>query len=342
MKKNGLKKINLALQGGGAHGALAWGVLDALLQDDRLEIDSICATSAGAINAVILAGGFCKGGRAGARHALSEFWHAVCEYGISLSPVKRNAWEEWFNIPLEYSFGYGLFNYFTRLLSPYQFNPLNYNPLQELLERYVDFDNLKQAEHLKLFICATNVKTGKIKVFEQQDISIQAILASTCLPYLFQAVEIDGESYWDGGYMGNPAIFPLIYNSAIHDILIIHINPVIRATIPRNAVEILNRINEISFNSSLMREMRAIAFITKLIDQDWLKEKYRNRLKRIYLHSIRTDEIMEHYSVASKFNTDWNFISTLFELGSNAAKKWLKQNFGKIGKESSMDVAEFL
>ncbi len=330
------KKMNLALQGGGAHGAFAVGALDHLLQ--HIEIDSVSATSAGAVNAVVLAQGMIRGGNEGARKALFEFWRDVSDCGEIYSPVKISFWESLFGVHAENSVAYQTFNWMTENFSPYQFNPSNFNPLRELLERHIDFDQLRNTDKIKLFICATNVKTGKIKIFDNQELSVEAVLASSCLPYLFQAVEIGENYYWDGGFMGNPAIFPLIYHSAVRDILIMHINPIVREKVPETPVEIRNRMNEISFNSSLMREMRAIKFVTRLLDENWIKEEHRDQMKRIFIHSLRSDELMMEYSVASKFDTEWDFLSELFELGRIAGDKWFKKNHKKIGKSSTIDI----
>lgn len=337
-----IKKINLALQGGGAHGAFAWGVIDELLRDDRIEIDSISATSAGAMNAVAIAQGYLNNGKAGARETLHKFWREISDFGKLFSPIKITPWESFLGINPESSASYFMFNLMTKIFSPYQFNPFNYNPIHELLDSLINFDHIKSKDAIKLFICATNVKTGKVKIFNNQELCTKAILASSCLPDLFQAVGIEGEFYWDGGYMGNPAIFPLIYESTVNDVLIIHINPIVRESVPHTASEIMNRINEVSFNSSLMREMRAIAFVTKLLDDHWIKEEYYDRVKRMYIHSIRSDEIMRKFSVASKFNTDWDFLMQLFKLGNEAGVNWLKHHYDKIGNQSSIEIAEFL
>ena len=224
----------------------------------------------------------------------------------------------------------------TRLMSPYQFNPFNLNPLRDVLEKSVDFGVFKETRcRLKLNLCATNVRTGKIKVFSNTEITPDAVMASACLPFLFQAVEIDGEAYWDGGYMGNPAIFPLIYGCQSPDVLVVHINPMKRPDVPTTANEILNRINEISFNSSLMREMRAIYFVTMLIDMDVGKSL---SLKRMFIHAISSDEVMVGLSAASKLNADWAFLVDLRDAGRARAGQWLEENFDRIGRQSSIDI----
>ncbi len=336
------KKINLALQGGGSHGAFAWGILDQLLQDNRIEIDSISATSAGAINAVVLAQGITAGGNEGGRTALAKFWQDVSNHGRAANPYQNVFLESFYATPLYKGYVNFIFNMITELFSPYQFNPFNYNPLKDLLDKHIDFAEIKKTGKVNLYISATNVKTGKIKIFPNEEICIDAILASVCLPNLFQAVTVDGESYWDGGYLGNPAIFPLIYNSKVDDILIVHINPIERENVPTTVSEIWNRMTEVSFNSSLMRELRAIAFITKLLDEKKIKEEYAKDMKRVLLHSIRSDKILKEYSVESKYDTSWSFLLELFELGQKAGKIWLEQNYDKIGVASSIEVNEFL
>lgn len=340
--KSKTKKINLALQGGGAHGALAWGILDKLLEDDRVVFDSISATSAGAMNAAVLAYGLATGGNEGAREALKNFWSMISKAGDIYSPVKITPLEVLWGVKAENSLSYFFVDLMSKILSPYQFNPFNFNPLKDILEKTIDFNKIKTSKKLKIFMSATNVQTGKIKVFEKEDMSVEAVLASACLPFMFQAVEIEGEYYWDGGYMGNPAIYPLIYNSDCNDILILHINPIYRKHIPENAADILNRMNEISFNSSLMREMRAIAFVSKLLDNGWIKDEYRKNMKRLFMHAIRADVTMESFSVASKLNTDWDFIMQLFHEGRRQGASWLKHHFKQVGQESSIDINEYL
>ena len=329
------KTINLALQGGGAHGAFTWGVLDRLLEDARIAFEGISATSAGAMNAAVLAHGLAAGGREGARAALAGFWRGISEAAV-FSPLQPTPIERIFGSrALDYSPAFVLFDWVTRLLSPYRLNPANYNPLRQILARSIDCERLRQACPVKLFISATNVRAGKIKVFENRDMSIDAVLASACVPFLFQAVEIDGEAYWDGGYMGNPAIFPLIYGCESRDVVIVHVNPLNRAEVPTTAAEILNRVNEISFNSSLMREMRAISFVTNLVDGGMIQ--YRT-LKRMLIHSIADEATMSELSVASKLNADWGFLGELHRCGRDCASTWLAANFDRLGEQSTIDM----
>jgi NTE family protein len=336
-----VKTVNLALQGGGAHGAFAWGVLDRLIEDGRIAFEGISATSAGAMNAAVLAYGWTQGGRDGAREALAKFWRAVSDAALRYSPYR--GWPgaaQLGQFSLEHSPGYFLMDMATRLFSPYQLNPWNFNPLRDVLEEQVDFAALRQHSDIKLFLAATNVETCKVRIFQCRDITADAVLASACLPFMFQAVEIDGQYYWDGGYMGNPAIFPLIYDCAARDVVIVHLNPIVRPGCPRTAAEILNRLNEVSFNSSLMREMRAIAFVTGLIEQGKLPG---GEFKHMRIHSIRADEEMVHHGVSSKLNADWAFLTHLRDEGRAHAAGWLEQHFEQIGRASSVDVrAEFL
>jgi NTE family protein len=332
----GGRTVNLALQGGGAHGAFTWGVLDRLLEEEHLGIEGVTATSAGAMNATVLAYGMAEGGREGAREALARFWRRISDAAL-LSPLQPTLADRLAgNRALEHSPAFVMFDIWTRLLSPYQFNPFNYNPLRRVLEEVVDFARLSRKScPLKLFLSATNVRTGKVKVFDNESITADAVLASGCLPFLFQAVEIDGEAYWDGGYMGNPAIFPLIYNCDSSDVVIVHINPLERPDLPRTATEIMNRINEISFNSSLMREMRTIEFVTRLIDEGALPA---NRARRMRIHAIAATEEMARLSVASKLNADWSALTHLFAVGRRHAEDWLAASLDRVGQESTVDI----
>jgi NTE family protein len=332
----GVKTVNLALQGGGAHGAFTWGVLDRLLEDERIDFDGISATSAGAMNAVVMAYGLAAGGREGARTALANFWRRV-SHAAAFGPLQPSAFDRLVgNRRLESSPSFLFFDMMTRLLSPYQFNPLNVNPLRDVLKESVDFEMLRRNKcRLKLFLSATNVRTGKVRIFDNDDVTADSVLASACLPFMFQAVEIDGEHYWDGGYMGNPCIFPLIYHCDSADIVVVHINPLERKELPRSASEILSRINEISFNSSLMREMRAIAFVTKLIDE---KAVCSMELKRLYVHGIAADDVMQDLGHSSKLNADWQFLTALRDIGRERAKAFLDAHHGALGKASTVDI----
>lgn len=344
------KLINLALQGGGAHGAFAWGVLDALLEDGRINFDGISATSAGAMNATILAYGMVQGGNDGAREALHDFWENVSQLTFptelrkAMRLINENPVIAMFGGTdgLFYQYGFGVFNNFTEHFSPYQFNPLNLNPLKQVLDEKVDFDKLRRQSKIKLFICATNVKNNRIKIFSNEDLTVDSVMASACLPMLFQAVEIDGEFYWDGGYVGNPALYPLFYKTKTDDMLVVHINPIERDDLPTRPHEIINRVNELSFNSSLLREFRAVAFIQKMLNEGWIKDEFRHHIshQQFFMHSIRADKIMNEFCIASKYNTSWQFLCGLRDGGRATAKIWLENNFDNIGKCSTLDLRQ--
>lgn len=335
------KPVNVALQGGGAHGAFAWGVLDKLIEDGRLDIEAMSATSAGAMNAVVMAYGVSLGGMAGAREKLAEFWTEISRAGEIYSPVRTLPWEKWlqaYGFQSDFSPTFHAFQALTHLFSPYQLNPFNFNPLKDVLLKVVDFKKLARCNKAtRIFLSATNVRTGKIRVFHNEELSVDVVMASACLPYVFQAVEIDGEAYWDGGFMGNPAIFPLIYHGASKDVIIVHINPIERKKLPKTAAEIFDRMNEISFNSSLMREMRAVEFVTRLIDEGALDG---SKYHRMLVHSIRDDAEMAHLGVATKLNPDWDFLCRLRDAGRRRAALWLEKNFDRVGQDSSVDLAE--
>lgn len=329
------KKVNLALQGGGAHGAFAWGVLDKLLEDGRVVFDAVSATSAGAMNASVLGYGLTIGGAEGAREELEKFWKKISDEGAK-GPLQPSFIDKALgNHSLDYSPVFMMMDILSRIMSPYELNPMNINPLRKVLESSIDFNVLREGCPIKLFLSATNVRTGKVRMFENHEIGPDQVLASGCLPFMFQTVEIDGEGYWDGGYMGNPAIFPLIYGSETNDVVIVHINPLNRNEIPKSAKDIMNRINEISFNSSLMREMRAIAFVSHLIDDGQLQD---DKHRRMLIHSIQDEEFMNSLGVTSKLNPDWGFMQELKQVGQASATKWLDEHFKDIGVKSSTDI----
>ena len=334
------KTVNLALQGGGAYGAFTWGVLDGLLDDERLDFEAISGTSAGAMNAVVLADGLMRDGVAGARTRLEAFWRGVSREGSgagATADVMQSILGFW-HMP-----GFSPFSYFERLanlVSPYGTNPLNINPLRTLLEELVDFDKVRANDALKLFVSATNVRNGKVKVFSGHEITADAILASACLPFLFQAVEIGGEAYWDGGYMGNPALFPFFTETRSADILLVQVNPVRREEEPKTAREIMERASEITFNASLLREFRAIDFVNRLMDESRLDPK---RYKRNRLHRIDATHALAQFATTSKFDTSWRFFEELHEAGRKAAKDWLHRHYDDIGVKATLDLrAEFM
>ena len=329
------KPINLALQGGGAHGAYTWGVLDRLLEDGRLSIEGISGTSAGAMNAVVLADGYARGGVDGARERLAEFWKGVSrESGIPGAPhaIIDTIFGFW---KLPGMDRFGMMNAFSQVASPYTFNPLNINPLREVLERLVDFDQVHGCKDIKLFISATNVRTGKIKLFRGADVTADAVMASACLPLIFQAVEIDGEAYWDGGYMGNPALYPFFTETACHDILLVQINPIYRDEVPTTSRDIAERINEITFNASMLREFRAIDFVNRLLDERRLDAKQYSRNR---MHRIDADSALKKFGASTKLDTSWRFFQQLHDIGRDSASEWLDENFDAIGKEATLDL----
>lgn len=336
MAKAPPKKINLALQGGGAHGAFTWGVIDWMLEDSRFQIDGITGTSAGAMNAVVLASGYQTGGNDGARENLERFWRQVSRQSF-MSPIMRSpidvALGQW---SLDFSPSYLAFDLLSRFSSPYEFNPLNINPLRDVVDSVVDFDAVHHCSGLKVFVAATNVFTGKIRVFSEKDVNLDAVMASACLPHLFQAVEIDGEPYWDGGYMGNPPLYPLFYNTTTPDVMLIQINPVERRETPRSAREILNRLNEITFNSTLLRELRAVDFVGRLIEDGKLSQ---DEYRRIHVHRISADEL-KPLQASSKVNAEWAFLTELRNIGRRAAKTWIDEHFDAVGNRSTVDLRE--
>jgi NTE family protein len=334
------RSIDLALQGGGSHGAFTWGVLDCLLEDPSFDLCAISGTSAGALNAAVLATGFASGGRDGARQALSAFWRDVSDASGIFSPFsngQNRAADNPFGI--DKLPGYQWVSSFFRSFSPYEFNPLNLNPLRDVLRRHVDVAAMQRCE-IALFVTATSVHTGQARVFTGAELSVDALLASACLPFIFQAVEIDGEPYWDGGYTGNPALFPLIYDSRALDLLLVKINPLSRAGTPRRSMDIIDRLSEITFNASLIGEMRAIGFVSRLLRENKLDP---GRYKDLRLHMVADDAGLAPFNASSKFNTEPAFLEQLFDLGRAACSRWLRKNGKSVGLKSTLDIdTEFL
>lgn len=332
------KNVAIALQGGGAHGAFTWGVLDRLLEEEHIVADAMCGTSAGAVNAVTCAFGMHTGGPAKAKQLLEELWRKVSVSGGFL--FKPSMWDKYMGSGDIYnSPGYMWFNAMSQFLSPYNFNPFNYNPLRDILNDLIDFKELQSYTNKKLFICATNVKTNRARIFNNKEITVDAVLASACLPFLFQAVEIDGEYYWDGGYMGNPPIFPLITNTTVKDIVLIKINSININSVPTTARDISDRVNEISFNSSLINEMKLIHYRNELLRNGILKVD--NKINReIYIHTISGYDVLGQLNYSSKMNTSWDFLVQLKEKGREVASKWIENEFRKVGTQSTFDVEE--
>ena len=319
------KPVSLALQGGGAHGAFTWGVLDALLADGRIDPRAITATSAGAMNACAFAMGRMRGGPEGAREALEEFWKALSRAGGPFrTPLAGGAFA-WLDA-------------LNRLFSPYDVNPFNIDPLSDILSAQIDFDAVRACRETRLFISATCVTTGRARVFRDDAVTLEAVRASATLPFIHQAVEIDGEPHWDGGFTGNPALWPLFYEDTPADLLIVHINPMHRPGTPKTAEDITNRVNEITFNASLLAELRAIAFVIRLIGDDLLKDPAKARLRDILVHSIKADTALEAYPASTKYDTSWRFLTELCEAGRTAAQAWLETCADAVGQRSTVDL----
>jgi NTE family protein len=335
--KPGVKHISLALQGGGSHGAFTWGVMHRLISEPRLYIDGISGTSAGAMNLAVFADGFIKGRRQGAIDALTEFWGRIADLNalprsfLRGLPGLSDPWR------VDSDPTFMMMDFISRLWSPTQLNPMNLNPLGDLLEDLIDFEALRAHPDIKLFVTASNVRTCKSRLFRTAELSAETLLASACLPLLFKAVEIDGEAYWDGGYLGNPAIYPLINECSSSDVVIVQINPMNRPEVPVTARDILNRINEMSFNSSLVSEMFGIATVSSLIESGSLEDE---RYAAVRFHQIGAEAELAQYGALSKMNTERPFLEHLHELGFNTADKWIERNFDRIGWESTLDVLD--
>ncbi len=329
--------IDLALQGGGSHGAYTWGVLDRLLEEPWLKIEAISGASAGAMNGAVLVSGYMQGGPEGARAALDAYWGRVAE-AARFSPLQRSPLDRLMNRwSLDTSPAYLAMDLMSRMISPYSMNPFGHNPISDLLEKSIDFAHLGEAS-IKLFITATNVHTGRGRVFRNKDITPDVLLASACLPTMFQAIEIDGEPYWDGGFVGNPTITPLVRESDSLDVILVQINPTVRAETPRTAAQILNRLNEISFNSPLMKELRMIALLRQAADPGTGEGA---RWARMLMHKIATDKLAE-YGASSKLNAEGEFLTMLKADGRAAADAFLSAHGADLGKRSTADLDELL
>ncbi|SHG02588.1 NTE family protein [Kaistia soli DSM 19436] len=329
--------IDLALQGGGSHGAFTWGVLDRFLEEQRFKIDGISGTSAGAMNAAVMASGFATGGAEGAKATLEAYWRQVAD-AAQFSPFQRGPLDvllgRW---TLDTSPIFVAMDMMSRLFSPYDLNPTGRNPLRTILDEAIDFEALKRSE-IQLFITATNVRTGRGRVFRNGEITADVLLASACLPTLFQAVEIDGESYWDGGYSGNPTITPLVRDLESDDTILVPINPVERPGTPRSAAEILNRLNEVSFNSVLLKELRMVALLRQVADPGNTEGAQWARMR---IHMIRND-VMASLGYSSKLNAEWPFLTMLRDEGRNAASEFLTLHGDDIGRRSTLDLDRLL
>jgi NTE family protein len=337
------KTVSLALQGGGSHGAFTWGVLDRLLEDTRIEIKGISGASAGAMNAVALAHGFSVGGRDGARQSLKDFWDSVA----SKTPFASMRDAPPALIPEGADMGPSTSVKATvslaRFFSPYQLNPLDINPLREIVARQIDFERLRALGNIKLFVAATEVRTGRLKLFRNNDLTLDALLASACLPTLHRPIEIEGEAYWDGGLSANPPLFPLVHQCNARDLMVVLLHPSKRPDLPMTADEIWQRLTEISFTSAFFAELNGLA----LAKQEAELPRFafgglERRLRALNLHVIENDELMTQLSVHSKMNVEPAFINALREHGRNRAEAWLKRKFPFIGARSSVRLGRFL
>ena len=351
--------IDLALQGGGAHGAFTWGVLDRLLDERGLHYVAISGASAGAMNAVVFADGLLSGGRAGAQKALWAFWKAISRAAHGAPPADNpfyafflttgGGFPRWLtagpwaaSLEMWRKFADSL----TQTFSPYQWNPLNINPLVDILRASVDFERLNRTGEIGLFVSATNVQTGMLRIFRNSELSAEVVMASACLPQLFQAVEIDGNTYWDGGYLGNPPLLPLIAESDPSDLLIIQLNPASRKDTPRNAADIAGRLNEITFNASLLQELKNLARLKRALSEEPTDHRFRqdvfNRVRDLNVHRIAADEAAYILGLRSNLDPEWEFLMRLHGLGARAAEAFLKQHWGDLGKQSTLELDTLL
>lgn len=320
-----LTSLNFALQGGGALGALTWGVLDRLLEERGLRIEAISGTSAGAMNAVALASGWADGGRRGAQKALGDFWTAIGESGHSLPTPSR------------------LLIDLARLFSPHQLNPFDINPLRKIIADRIDFDALRSRRAIRLFIAATKLRTGSLKLFENRELSVDALLASACLPTLNHAIEIDGEAYWDGGYSGNPAIYPLLYGCRTRDIMVVRLQPLEREELPTSVDDIRARMTDFQFNAPFLREMRNFVLAKRAVEKQWLPMgSLARRLKRLNFHLIEADDLIGKMRSDKALNATPEFLLKLRDEGRRRAETWLERHARLVGQRSSVDLSAFV
>jgi len=333
------KKIAVALQGGGAHGAFTWGVLDKLLESDLFEIEGATGTSAGGMNAIALAQGLAKEGPDKARQELKEFWYGICQSGKNSALNNRGLVDKMMHKFTMYnSPGFLMFDYLSRIFSPYELNPMGFDPLKDVIQKHFDFDIIRNQNKCKVFLCATHVFTGTLKVFKTSDLKIESLLATACLPTIHSAVLVDGEYYWDGGFIGNPVFFPLIEECGDTDvdIVFIQLNPSVRNKLPTTSREIADRLNEITNNASVVREIRAIDFISRLRENKHLTEDA--PLKKVRLHLIEDESTFQDLGWSSKLNTEWEFLTHLFEKGRQAAAEWIKKRYDDVGEHSTIPM----
>ena len=335
-------KIALALQGGGSHGAFTWGVLDRLLEDPTLEIIALTGTSAGAMNAVVAADGLLGGGPEGARQRLREFWEAIGKmpgFGTPLWPLSGEAQSK---VNLDHTPAYLAWEAATRNLSPYQLNPMNFNLLREPLTKLVDFERLRAEKDLKVIVCATNALTSRRRTFDNRDISVDAVLASACLPHVFRSIIIDGEPYWDGGYTGNPAMLAILPPLPESDLIIVRIDPIVREDEPRTVGDIQDRETEVSFNATFWLEVTYLGFILKLRERGFLDDKVARRMDRLKFHCIQASQQFEKMPFSTKRNNSLAFLEFLFDLGRTTADEWLNGHREAIGQRSTIDLTKLV
>ena len=336
--KGDTKKVAIAMQGGGSHGAFSWGVMDRLLEDGRFEVEGLTGTSAGGMNAVAVVQGLMRGGNQGARDEMKAFWQRISEVGKNSSLNNRGPIDKMLGKYTMYnSPGYIIFDYLSRIFSPYELNPLQIDPLKDVISKSFDFEALRKYKGCKVYLCATHVFTGKLRIFSIDELQPECLQATACLPSIHNAVLVDGEYYWDGGFIGNPVFFPLIYDCETPDIILIQLNPTVREKLPTTSREIADRLNEITNNASVIREMRAISFITDLIEDGTIDA---SKIKKINMHVIEDEECFQELGWSSKLNTEWEFFTHLFEKGRTAADRWIKQNYDSVGKRTTAPMRE--
>jgi NTE family protein len=331
------KKVVVALQGGGSHGAFTWGVLDALLEKKDFFIEGISGTSAGAMNAVAATQGLLQNGNKGAQQMLQAYWEKIGEKGrkspLQFSPLDKAVKHfDMSNNPV-----FKMMQSIGGMFSPYQLNPKNVHPMRDVVEGLFDFKLLQEAQERKVFLCATHIATGKLKIFTGKELTSDAVLASACVPSLFQAIEVNGEFYWDGGFIGNPAIYPLLYNCDAVDVIVIQIRRVHDHVIPRTVHDINNRLGEITQNACLTREMRSIAYITKLIEDGVIPK---GRVKHLHMHLIRDDEFFGTLDRSSGFSADPDFLAYLRDAGRRCGEKWIKEHYNNIGVRTTANLGD--
>ena len=302
-------RLSLALQGGGALGAFTWGVLDRLLEEKDIAFDAVSGASAGAINAVIMSHGLATGGNEGAREALARFWKHASDAAPHHAGGRAPS---------------SLFDLSTRLMSPYQFNPLDINPLRALLAE-VDFEALREKKPLRLLIGATRVSDGRLRIFRETEITRDVVLASACLPLLHHAVTIEGEAYWDGGYAANPPLMPLVSTSRAADILVVQIIPTEGEELPRTSPEIIKRLNQMTFNNSLLRDLETLSSMTELAKEREGEGRLSRKLRRLSLHRLAAEDTVADLREVSAFNLEWDLLIRLRDGGRAAAEAWLAQ-----------------